>query len=372
MNIAILMLTYGNPMFPDKIKQIAQKYNLYIHAKYPKEIDNYFSQYLIKETVNTNWGDISLVKASIKLLEESIINNHDYYILISGDAFPLFIDNINDNYINNLKLSCFDNWSSMQYNKYTMYKSSQWWVLNKEDAQTIINTQQKYINIFENIKIKLDGAYDEYYFLTVLKNINTNYKFDNRKIMYVKWLHYSITKHPFYFNKIMEDDYNDISEHKSLFIRKCLPNFNINVIKNNILLDTLYILHIGSDTDQEKIEYNNYDLIIVTSLDISKINKNLLNKCIYIIPIIWKFYQESIYDIIITLKNKLKLWKKGIIFVPEKYTFTNININDILINLPYKKYMYKKDIGNIINKKIFVKMLDNNKNIAYVLLNKYI
>ena len=190
--------------------------------------------------------------------------------------------------------------------------------------------------------------------------------------MYVQWLQYSITKHPFYFNRLLENDYDDIHRNNSLFIRKCLPSFNTNIIKNSELSDTLYILHIGSDTEQDKIELTDTDFIIVTSLEISKIDKRLLERCIYVISIIWKFYQESIFDIIVSMKDRLRLWEKGIVFVPEKYTFSNIRKDDTLVIIPMKKYMYKKDIGNIINRRIFVRMYDNDNNIAFVLLNKYV
>jgi hypothetical protein len=65
--------------------------------------------------------------------------------------------------------------SSLKYNNITFYKTSQWWLLTKHDANIIIKSQKKYLELFKQIKIKLDGAFDEYYFLTVLKDINKNY-----------------------------------------------------------------------------------------------------------------------------------------------------------------------------------------------------
>ena len=84
------------------------------------------------------------------------------------------------------------------------------------------------IEKFKNIK--LDGAIDENYFLTVLNKEINDYKFLESNVMYVKWLNDVITKHPIIFNKLTINDIYDT--HKSFFIRKCSDTFKY--IKNNI------------------------------------------------------------------------------------------------------------------------------------------
>ena len=72
MKIALLLLTIDNPYFTDNLKEyLNENIKLYIHAKFPEKIDNEFKKYLIKNQIETKWGDLSLVKASINLLEES-------------------------------------------------------------------------------------------------------------------------------------------------------------------------------------------------------------------------------------------------------------------------------------------------------------
>ena len=86
-NIGLLLLTVDNPYFEDNIKQfINSNIKLYIHAKYPEKLSPFLKKYIIKDLIETAWGDISLVDASINLLKSSF-NDCDYFYLLSGDTF---------------------------------------------------------------------------------------------------------------------------------------------------------------------------------------------------------------------------------------------------------------------------------------------
>lgn len=301
MKIALLLLTIDNPNFPDNLeKYLSENTKLYIHAKYPEKIDLLFNKNIIKNLIETKWGDISLVNASINLLEESY-KDCDYFYLISGDTYIVNQPEIFD-------LSCFD--LMKEYNG--IYKTSQWWGLNKKDAKIIIDTRNKYKNYFNNIKI--DGAYDENYFLTVLNKEVHNYKYIMKKVMFVRWLDDVISKHPIIFNKFTECDI--YLSKNSFFIRKTLKTF---IFKKVSTKDKLHIFYIGSETSQNeilKMDLNNIDYCVITSISIDKINNNILNNTFYIIPIIWKFYAET--------KKSLKkdiifsIWDK-IFFYPENF-----------------------------------------------------
>jgi hypothetical protein len=315
---------------------------------------------------------MSLVNASINLLKAAYSDNCDYYILLSGDAYPIysndeFIEKINELDLNK---SIFDVMN--EENSNGIYKASQWWLLTKQDAKIIINTQNKYKNYFNDNMLRNVGAYDECYFLSVLNKEDKNYKFTNMKYMYVRWLNYTITKHPWIFNRLTNEDIIDIETNKSFFIRKCLSSFEYS---HTDFHKTLYIVYIGSQTDQNNILNINHDidLAIVTSLEIHKIHISLQKRCMYIIPIIWKFYEESVLNICLTMKNILKQWFYGIVFIPEKYTYNGINNDNKLVSLSNKKYIFKQEITrDVLNKKIFVRMYDDNGNVAFVLLNKYL
>jgi broad specificity phosphatase PhoE len=301
MKIGILLLTIENPFFPDNLKEyLNENTKLYIHAKYPDKIDSYFKKYLIKKLVDTKWGDMSLVSATLNLLEDAY-NECNYFYLISGDTYIINKPEIFD-------LSCFD--FMKEYNG--IYKSSQWWGLNKQDAKILINTRNKYKDYFKNIK--LDGAYDENYFLTVLNKQVKNYKYTMKRVMYVKWLDNVIAKHPIIFNKLTEC--NIYLSRNSFFIRKSLKTFKNEKVSTR---EKLHIFYIGSETNQNeilKMDLKNIDYVLITSIEIDKIDENIIKNTFYIMPIIWKFYEETKKslekDIILSSWNK-------ILFYPEKF-----------------------------------------------------
>ena len=326
MEYAFLYLTYNEPN--KSIKYLIKKqYNIYIH---PKNKIKKYKQYVIKNIIQTEWGKMSIVNAEINLLKEAYKNNKNkYFILCSEDCFLLH-SNI-EKYINK-KFSMFS--FSKKYENF--YKTEQWWCLLRDDVKIILETEHKYKNIFNNVK--LYGAPDEYYFLTILQKEINNYKYVNSNYMYTIWLKLSVYKHPIVFNKLTEYDIIDIQAKKSLFIRKIINTFTLNKYINKKIL---YIVFIGTETNY--INYlleNNFDFIIVTGLKINDINSLLLNKCIRIYSIIYSLYKEFIKDICITHKNYLLQWEK-IYFINEIFDFTNIktvnklNINNILPNYSY-------------------------------------
>ena len=173
--------------------------------------------------------------------------------------------------------------------------------------------------------------------------------------MQVKWLDNVIAKHPFIFNKLT---FNDVYLFKkSFFLRKCTSWFKF---EENKTLDDLLILYIGSKTNQndilKQIYFQNIDMVIITSIEITNIMDSILKNAFYIIPIIWKFYDETVKslstDIIISS------WK-NILFTSE--TFDYYQIKKTNINILVKKYNVKKNI--------LTKIYLNNNN-AYLLVNK--
>jgi hypothetical protein len=361
MNIAFLILTYGNPIFAKRIKKFTMGHNIYIHPKFKDDLDNYFKKFIIKNTIDTKWGDFSLVDATLNMLQEAYLNNNDYYVLLSGDTYPLYKQDTFVNYIKTLNNSCFDFWKKYK----NIWKSSQWWILNKQDAEIILNTRDKYKNYFNNIK--LDGAFDENYFLTVLNAENNLYKFNNTSCVYTRWLQYTITKHPVYFNKLTRQDIINIKNNNSFFIRKCVPSFKLKQYK---IKKILYLIYIGTETNQENIfnlDFNKIDIIIITSLDLEKINNKLIKNCICIYSVLWKLYYESIIDIYTNFNIILDQWKQ-IIFTTEKFNFSNIYKTDVHNILPDNKYQFKDPSGyKISSKLLFTYLKDNSNNNAYLI-----
>ena len=94
--IALCFLTYDNLSQP-KIWEnfINSKYNIYIHNK--NKFTGVFQKYCIKNKLETKWGDISLVKATLNLFKEAFQKeDNKYFILLSDKCIPLY--NANDIY----------------------------------------------------------------------------------------------------------------------------------------------------------------------------------------------------------------------------------------------------------------------------------
>jgi hypothetical protein len=358
MKIALLLLTTDNPYFISNIQNnLDLNTKLYVHAKFLDKLDIFFKNNLIKKLIETKWGDMSLVNASINLLEEAY-DECDYFYLISGDTYII-------NKPESFDLSSFD-----FYKKYdNLYKSSQWWGLNKSDAEIIINTRNKYVNLLSNVK--LDGAYDENYYLTVLNNEINDYKYLNNNVMFVKWVHDVITKHPIIFNKLTINNIYD--SQRSFFIRKCLNSFEYKKCKTQ---QNLYIFYIGTETIQNDIlkqDLENINYLIITSIEVNTIDNHILKNAFYIIPIIWKFFENVIQSLI--KEPLLCTWAKIVVF-SEKINYLDV-INKFLTNEQTANYQIKDKSNNLayifkndnLYKEWFLKLKQQVKN-DYAMFDK--
>lgn len=367
MKIAFLFLTYGDILFKTQLMQYIKNHNMYIHPKYNDEVSDELKKYIIKNQINTQWGSISLVEASINLLQTAYENNdNEYFVLLSSDVWPVqSIDKL-EKYLEKNKLSIFDKQESINE-----YKTSQWWVLNKQDAKIILNTKDKYLDYFKNnIKFR-DAAYDEMYFMYVLMKEHDNYKYNNNMFCFVNWLKNTHQKHPAYFNKMTEKDMNNIQNNNSFFIRKCLPSFTDDIIKPKT---NLYIIYIGTETNQEKLlKIKNKDFIIITSLELNKLNKTLLRNCIQCHTIIWRFYYESVLDMCINY-NILNQWK-NILITTEKFIFDDVSFEKPKHSIGelHRNFVFKNDkLKKYINKKMFIYAKDKYNNMGLVFKQSYL
>lgn len=348
MTFAFLFLVYDKIIKANIIKEFIKHDNIYIHAKNKDQVNEEFKQYIIKDMVKTDWCDISLVDATLLLLKQAYENkNNEWFFLLSHDTIPiynyeLFIEKFNK--LHNNK-SIF-NLKAIN-DKY--YKTSQWWVMNRHDVKIILNNKIK----FNFKKSSLIGCADENYFLSILKWNDINYDFTNLQIMYDKWLKYTIQQSPVIFNKILQTEIDNFNN--ALFIRKITDHFTLEIYKPK---RKLYVIYIGTETIQSIPENNEFDIILLISIDIKLIKKEIIDRALYIYKIIWSFYYESIIDI--CNDNMLKNWEL-IIFTTEKFNLNNYNsISKIKLELPVNKL--KIPLKNL---KEFYYITDNNNNLAF-------
>ena len=258
--IAFIFLTVGdvkqNKIWQHFFKNHKDKYNIYIHPKFPNKVNSIFKDHIIDKLIPTKWGDVSLVDATNILIENALKDSSNKkIILVSDSCIPIK----NFDYIYNTVLKDKKSW----FNYYrpdlsqgskehlrrinlldknvrdNAYINEQWMVLDRKHAELL----NKNIHLMKYFR-KPNLIPDEIYFITALHNIDptiTNelkFKKTNRKdylkhssVTYAKWYDPYIkrwqTKHPFEFNKMNDYDVINLKNSKALFARKFSPDSNI-------------------------------------------------------------------------------------------------------------------------------------------------
>jgi hypothetical protein len=317
-NICLLFLTYSNIIHINQLSDYFENCDIYIHAKNPKEVNNNLQKYLIP-TMETKWADKSIIIATLELLKQSFKNKKNkWFILCSQDIFPLLKYNECYNYLYNQKYSIFDVIDN------TKNKTSQFWALNREDVSNILSNKSKWDAIFDKVPRK--AAFDELFFLPLLKQIKPNYKYTDTKFCYVKWFDGFISKHPTVFNCLLKQDSDTITSNHSCFIRKTYPTFK-NTICPQKPLTILITFGTESITNYEQfiIDFKDISNIFILSLLDNVSNKLLTDNCSQTFFVVWNDVDNAINvikrqftgDIIITteqfdlnnLKTLLKLYQ---------------------------------------------------------------
>jgi len=176
--IAFLCLSYTgmNPA----LKQ-ANLPNVYLNVKEPKSV----AESVANQTYSfpTKWADPSLVEATLSLLKEALKENHQWFLLISHDAYPLVTYAEMVDYLETQTKSMFD----LMEDDGIVFKTSQWWGLTRADAELLIKHEQVFKEYLKTIPFP-KGASDELYFLSCLKHANPVYTYTQAKPVYTEWL----------------------------------------------------------------------------------------------------------------------------------------------------------------------------------------
>ena len=147
------------------------KYSIYIHHKTDEPL-KYFEDYKLKNTIDTNWCDKSLVKAQNLLLQEAVKDkSNTNFIFVSGSCIPLksfkhiyYNLKLNKSYFN-MAIPFIEKFNDMK-----IYKASQWCILNRKHTKQILENKEKLNEIFYPFKQKkfIRGCPDEYAYITLL------------------------------------------------------------------------------------------------------------------------------------------------------------------------------------------------------------
>ena len=368
--IALLFLIYDNLTHYDRFQPLIESCNTYIHVKDPAKTTQDIQKYFIPNTVETKWGDYSIVAATIELLKASYRNtNNKWFVLLSQDTYPI----INSTTDLEQFISADSNASSIfqLIGKSTItqdkfiWKTSQWWILSRDDVDIILRNYEEFNTLFKDktfldTKIKITAAPDEMYFLTLLKYYDPAYIFKNSPVIYTKWLKHVVQKHPTVFNKLLSTDANEMQKFRPPFIRKTLYSFQ-NTVSN--FKRNVYVFYIGSKTVQDNkytdyINDENASIILITAIPLDQVNDQLLANSIQIFSIVWSFYYECVLNLldILPIRECESIYFVGEEFDMTKLT-TNFDIRQRKVKLPKAKMEFINN-GNFINDDQFYVITD--------------
>ena len=244
MSVALLFLTYGNIVHRNHptMKKYLDHCRVFIHPKNESAVDSSLRPNVISPQIPTQWGDASIVIATINLLYNAFRDTTvQYFVLCSEDMFPLRDYDEYQTFLEGQQHSLFSlmGGSDRRIKDDFMSKTHQWWVLIRKDVEFLLK-ELKLVkpvsNFLEHVsnhrafklivsKIPPKVAVDEYFFLSFFKRYYEDYQFTEYKNCFVKWHEEWVSKHPTIFNRLLPSDTIAIRRERSFFIRKTLSTF---------------------------------------------------------------------------------------------------------------------------------------------------
>jgi hypothetical protein len=319
MKFAFCFLTYRNIIHTSQWAPYFETNNVYIHPKQRDYISDDYRSFVIPTIINTSWGDRSIVDATILLLEQAILdNNNQWFILCSEDSCPL------KPYSEFLSFFEMQTKSIFNVMDDTKNKTSQWWALCRADVELLLQNKPKFSQIFDNISKRFrKQAVDELFFLNALKQFNSNYTFTNGCVHYVKWFSEWVSKHPTTFNRLLDEDIQNINANSCWFIRKTFPTFQNQLIDKK---STCIIMCIGSESVGNYTTFLNYIAgkanVFLLVMDPTKLieETQLKESCEQAFYVVWNMADKAM-DV---LYNKFSLIYDNVFVLKEKFNYTTI------------------------------------------------
>ena len=302
MEVAFLCLTYKG-LVHEKTKAWLKGKPVYLNTKEPLPPSSYtvLSQ-------PTEWAKRSIVDATLELLRIAYKNNHEWYMLLSHDVYPLVSY---ETLLQGLNKSMFH---GMGVNKIgTEWKASQWWCLTRQDVGLILQHQAEYDAYLEACPYKMMAAIDELYFLSCLKFIQPAYTFVEKKTVYVDWV--GTQKHPVTYGALLEGDLDRMEG--SFFIRKTTPSFTpaLHNPKNRLVIK---IFGDKSDPLVNEVPATS-DLILVSM--VKNIPEETLKRTLRVYHSFFSTLDTTLREVLDGLPTHL--WK-SVFIMPEKASARSI------------------------------------------------
>jgi hypothetical protein len=156
----------------------SNKYNIYIHYKFNKPL-TYFENYKLNHCIHTNYADVTLIHAHNILFKKAYEDGCYKIISLSQSCIPFksfdyiydFLTRDGYGHFNIMPQSqCFPRCNKLlnYYDISVIQKSYNWFILNREICERVINGDKERINHeYESIY-----APEEHYFITCIFNNN--------------------------------------------------------------------------------------------------------------------------------------------------------------------------------------------------------
>jgi hypothetical protein len=217
MKIAFLFMFYNDHCKSDYMQEYfhkgVDKHNIYTHFKNPDgyKKSKYFGKFSISKHIETKHCDISLVECQLNLLEAALKQTENqWFVFMSGSCLPIKPLSVLYDFLESHKISFFDtichpepqmtakslnSWIGEWNRSYLNYifskfkKHSQWCILNRMDAEILVDTKSKHLPAWKGLQYKFNKGFakDEYYPLAVLSHEIENYQYNDIPTTYVKW-----------------------------------------------------------------------------------------------------------------------------------------------------------------------------------------
>jgi hypothetical protein len=228
------------------------RFSCYAHVKNPAQVNAlWLKEAIISQRVETEWGKISLVQATLALLRVALLDGQNQWFVLADSCAPikpfqqllweLSFDGRSRFYWEShaeMERTNRDKANRIQGLKWVtpMYVRfhPQWWLLNREAAEAA--AEDDFTEYFANL-----FAADEMYFGTVLRM--KGYPLDGRvlkrDITKVSWPG-GHSPHPATFDKLGPDQVADFASSECYFARKfsqkcALAKFGLHVLRTRVV-----------------------------------------------------------------------------------------------------------------------------------------
>jgi Core-2/I-Branching enzyme len=209
--VAFLLLTANGFTKPNLWKRFFdesdERWNLYVHQKEKSSIP-WIDNRVIKKHFETDWGELSLVKATNALLEEAFKDkDNKIFVLLSESHCPLYNITKTIDILQSMKLPAFSienarenlefRWMRSHFKtvkgfgKANFALASQWWVMDRNTAGFFVSTAK---DLEERCRLVFFS--DEHYYISFLKEARLPY--ERKTTTHVTW-----TKTPEKYNRFI-------------------------------------------------------------------------------------------------------------------------------------------------------------------------